>query len=607
MKKIFFILFFPSFLSAQQIKTDSLEQLLKTAKEDTLKAAILNDLSRELIYTEVEKALAYSERAFELSSTLKYQYGVAQSWTNRGSIYVFLGQFDKALSSYLNAIIIWDAAGNKQRLGSCYNGIGRLYLMMQDNDKALEYFSKAMEMAVATGFRKGEAGSLLNIGSVYKSKGDFQKALMHYKNALVIFTELNDDGSTASVLNNIAMIYQDSRDYTRALDYYKRSLAIKEKIGDMKGEASTLLNLGGLYDTLGRYDLAIDFTRKSLNKALEINSKQDVWYAYNNLAFMYAHQNKYKEAYEYSILSSRTGDSILNEESQKQIAEMQTKYETEKKEQQITLLNKDAELKEAKMNRQLIVIWSVAAGFIVVLLLSMFIYKERKKSEKLLLNILPAETARELKAKGKATARQYESVTVMFTDFKGFTTIAEKLSAEELVSELDFLFRKFDEIISRYHIEKIKTIGDAYMCASGLPTQNTDHATQILRAAMEMQEWMTSPRPAGHPTPGVEEKDLPRSEHRGVRWQLRIGIHTGPVTAGVVGDKKFAYDIWGDTVNIASRMESSGEAGKINISGATYERLISPVSPVPSVSFTHRGKIPAKNKGEIDMYFAERA
>ena len=272
-------------------------------------------------------------------------------------------------------------------------------------------------------------------------------------------------------------------------------------------------------------------------------------------------------------------DSLLNEESSKQITEMQTKYETEKKEQQITLLNKDKELQDAQLNRQKIIIWSVAGGLLVVLILSIFIFRERKKSEKLLLNILPVETARELKKNGKAKAKHYESVTVMFTDFKGFTSIAEKLSAEELVSELDFLFKKFDEIISKYNIEKIKTIGDAYMCASGLPTPNSNHAENIVMAGIEIQQWMIN---------------------QNSKWKLRMGIHSGAVTAGVVGDKKFAYDIWGDTVNTASRMESSGEPEKINISGATYQLI------KEKFSCEFRGKIPAKNKGEIEMYFVNR-
>ena len=214
------------------------------------------------------------------------------------------------------------------------------------------------------------------------------------------------------------------------------------------------------------------------------------------------------------------------------------------------------------------------------------IEKEKQRSEDLLLNILPSEVAEELKAKGSADAKLFDEVTVMFTDFKGFTQISEKLSPTELVSEIDTCFKAFDNIISMYNLEKIKTIGDAYMCAGGLPVANNSHATDMVSAALEIQKFM------------FEHLKQRKREGKEI-FEIRIGIHTGPVVAGIVGVKKFAYDIWGDTVNIASRMESSGEAGKVNISGSTYELVKDKFNCI------YRGKIEAKNKGEIDMYFVE--
>jgi len=210
------------------------------------------------------------------------------------------------------------------------------------------------------------------------------------------------------------------------------------------------------------------------------------------------------------------------------------------------------------------------------------------QSDTLLLNILPVQIAKELKKKGSAEAKQLDDVTVMFTDFKDFTRITETLSPVELVAEIDRLFKAFDHIISLYPIEKIKTIGDAYMCAAGLPVPSATHAMDIVHAAMEIQTFMKTHR---------QER-----MNKGLQpFEIRIGIHTGPVVAGIVGDKKFAYDIWGDTVNIASRMESSGEPGKINISGTTYALV------KDAVLCSHRGKIHARNKGEIDMYFIEQS
>ncbi|MBI1288534.1 MAG: hypothetical protein GC178_13265 [Flavobacteriales bacterium] len=210
--------------------------------------------------------------------------------------------------------------------------------------------------------------------------------------------------------------------------------------------------------------------------------------------------------------------------------------------------------------------------------------EEKVKTEELLLNILPKDTADELQKNGKATARHYNQVSVLFTDFKGFTAFAEKTKPEDLVSELHRYFVKFDEIIGKYYLEKIKTIGDAYMCAGGVPIRNNSNAIAITLAALEIREYMKQ----------VAAEKQSRNEEF---LEIRIGIHTGPLTAGVVGMKKFAYDIWGDTVNTASRMESSSEPGRVNVSGTTHEMI------KKYFDCEYRGKRDAKGKGAVDMYF----
>jgi class 3 adenylate cyclase len=212
--------------------------------------------------------------------------------------------------------------------------------------------------------------------------------------------------------------------------------------------------------------------------------------------------------------------------------------------------------------------------------------EEKNRSENLLLNILPAETAEELKRTGMAHAKDFNEVTVLFTDFKNFTKMTEQLNARELVSEINYCYSAFDNIISKYGVEKIKTIGDSYMCAGGLPVENETNPEDTLMAALEIRDFM------------VREKQKRETLGKSF-FEIRIGLHTGPVVAGIVGIKKFAYDIWSDTVNIASRMESSGESGKVNISGSTYELV------KEKFKCAYRGKIEAKNKGEIDMYFVE--
>jgi len=217
----------------------------------------------------------------------------------------------------------------------------------------------------------------------------------------------------------------------------------------------------------------------------------------------------------------------------------------------------------------------------------MIIEEEQEKSEKLLLNILPFEVAKQLKSKGRAGTRQYKLVSVLFTDFKGFSNISKTLDPKDLVSILDSYFAKFDEIIGAHYIEKIKTIGDAYMCAGGLPLSNKSNPIDAVLAGLEIQHYMNTLNDS------KVLNNLPV-------WELRLGIHSGPVVAGVVGKKRFAYDIWGDTVNIASRMEQSGHVGWVNISGATYEYI------KDFFDCDYRGKIETKNLGKIDMYFVNR-
>ncbi|MFC2176738.1 adenylate/guanylate cyclase domain-containing protein, partial [Bacteroidota bacterium] len=210
--------------------------------------------------------------------------------------------------------------------------------------------------------------------------------------------------------------------------------------------------------------------------------------------------------------------------------------------------------------------------------------KEKAKVEELILNILPEETAKELQTTGKATAKHYNQVSVLFTDFKGFTQFAENTKPEDLVRELDHCFMHFDDIIEKYQLEKIKTIGDAYMCAGGVPEKNSSNPLTATLAALEIRNFILE----------LASEKHSRNENP---WKIRIGIHTGPLTAGVVGKKKYAYDIWGDTVNLASRMESASLENQVNVSAATYELIKNYFECEP------RGKLAVKGKGKVEMYF----
>ncbi len=333
-----------------------------------------------------------------------------------------------------------------------------------------------------------------------------------------------------------------------------------------------------------KYEDAIKLLNDESKELLKVNLRKITLKEWELLANTYKMNGEYENSTNTLKQYVALQKQIINDENNSRSISFET-------EQQINLLNIEKQKQQQEIIRQKFIRRWITVVLGLVLIFSLIILfqrnrisKERKLSEKLLLNILPYEIAKELKNKGKSDAKMFDDVTVMFTDFKGFTQISERLSPAELVNEIDICFKAFDNIIMKHNIEKIKTIGDSYMCAGGLPVINKTNATDVVSAALEIQQFM------------LEHLQKRNSEGKET-FETRIGVHTGPVVAGIVGIRKFAYDIWGDTVNIASRMESSGEIGKVNISGSTYELV------KDKYNCTYRGKIQAKNKGEIDMYF----
>ncbi len=218
------------------------------------------------------------------------------------------------------------------------------------------------------------------------------------------------------------------------------------------------------------------------------------------------------------------------------------------------------------------------------------IEEEKGKSEKLLLNILPSEIAEELKLNGEAEPRSFDNATILFSDFMDFTEASERMTPKELILELNHCFMAFDALCDKHNIEKIKTIGDSFMAAGGIPVASVDSTKNAVLLGLDMSEFIIK---------RVEERDK-KGE---VPLHMRVGLNTGAVVAGIVGKKKFQYDIWGDAVNIASRMESHGSVGKVNISQKTYEII----KNESIFTFEHRGKVTPKRKGEVDMYYVNRA
>lgn len=431
-----------------------------------------------------------------------------------------------------------------------------------------------------------------NIGSTYELINETDSALYYYKNSIpfVLKIEKNKvarNGSMGWMMNNIGGLFFKAGNLDSAYSYYHLSRQYREEIDHTLGKFIIYHDLAELHRKWKNNDSAFYYINKSIRLGTENGFVDNLNNSFQLRSEMFREKGKYREALDDYMMSVKLRDSIVNMDNSKNILRQSIKYENKlaKLADSLQFAQREAVLTE-RTKKQRLGLLASAGGLILLVTLAYSIFKGKKRSDELLLNILPEETAEELKAKGTAEARQFNEVTVMFTDFKNFTQASEKLSPTELVEEIHHCYSAFDHIIEKHNLEKIKTIGDSYMCAGGLPVPNKTNAIDIVQAAMEICEFMKM------------EKEKRKTQ--GIPFfEIRIGCHTGSVVAGIVGIKKFSYDIWGDTVNIASRMESGGEVGKVNISGVTYEMV------KDKFVCTYRGKIATKNKGKIDMYFVD--
>ncbi len=622
----------------QTLPVDSLTALLPNSKEDTNKVNLLLQISRAYLNGEPQLAIRYGLEADKLSGVLKFSRGIAGANKNLGIAYYQQGKYIEALDTWNKSLEVFLVLQDKTGIANLQSNIGAIYKNQGNDSKALEYLFNSLRNSEEAGESFRIASALINIGSVYQHKQTtYDKALEYYLRALPMSEQLNDKDlvGTATVnigeiylnrknpdsalyyfrkaesafastvdisyaLNSMGAVYEHQKNYAMAREYHQRAYDSARFLDSKLYMTQALQGLANVYVGTGDMAKAIQTYQKAETLSKELGSSYILKDVYEKLATTYTSMSQFANANKYQQLLLAIKDTIYNKETDVKLSNYEFNFEIEKKEGQITLLEKDKVLQEVELKRQKLATNAFIAGFGFILIIAFIIYRnylnkikvnklldsQNAQIEHLLLNILPAEVAKELQQNGQATPRYYESVSVLFTDFKGFTVLAEKLTPQEVVAELNECFTAFDEIIEKYNLEKIKTIGDSYMCAGGIPVKEEDHTERIIRAAIEIQRYM------GARNDRRQQLGLPA-------WELRIGIHTGPVVAGVVGKNKYAYDIWGGTVNIASRMESNGEPGQINISADTYYQV--------NNLFTcrYRGKLYAKNVGEIDMYFVE--
>ncbi len=515
-------------------------------------------------------------------------------YLEKGNFLTRIGENSEALEAYFKSLNYAKRINDQTGIGSLMIAIAGSYTSMEDTKNAIRYFKSGIQLLRAVNDSIKIATSLLNIGDLYISIGKLDSALIYTSESVLLFNKVNYPIGSAYGMGNSGMIYAEQGYDDIAENNINEAIKILEELEDYYPISVYLTYMSDIYLRKNDYTMALNYAQRSLELAQKYDLKEQISDANLKLAQLYEQQGDQVTSYKYYKDHISYRDSVNNIETVQQMADLRTNYEVSQKQIEVDLLD------EKQRNQRITLIATVVGlGLIMILALGLFrrnrfikktsdvIQQERDRSDQLLLNILPEETAKELKDKGKVKAKRFESVSVLFTDFKGFTEYSANLSPEELVESVNYYYSKFDEIMEKHGLEKIKTVGDAYMAAGGLPFPSADHALKMVEAALEIRDFVKE-----------SKKTDPDDQ---TRFDIRIGINTGPVVAGVVGTKKFAYDIWGDTVNIASRMESNSEPGKINVSENTYQLI------KDQFTCMYRGEIEAKNKGKLKMYFVGEA
>lgn len=464
-------------------------------------------------------AVEYYHKALIIDEELHNWQGIANHTGNIGNVYLLLSDYPKALMYYHRSLALTEDLGNMSGVATHTCNLGNVYLYLHDYGNALEYYHKALTIQQKLGDKLSEAIYTGNIAGVYFHLKEYQKSLEHYHQALTMYEALGNKSGIAEMNGNIGTVYKDAADYPKALEHHYLALSMSEELGDKLSIATSTSGLGVVFTEkeFEGYDpiKAEQYLLRAIEIYQELGTKNELYTNYYLLSELYSETGKWEKAYTYHKLFHDLEKEVQSEEAKKQAEQLDYERKTAEREKQTAI-------ERAK----------------------------HEATEQLLHNVLPPSIATKMLGGATLIAEKLENVSVLFADIVGFTTLSQSITPEQLVEGLDLIFSEFDELAEKHGLEKIKTIGDAYMVVSGAPIPRADHVQAIAQMAVEM----------------VEALKKFQAIATGAPIEIRIGIHTGQAVAGVIGKKKFAYDLWGDAVNTASRMESHGVPGKIHCS-----------------------------------------
>jgi len=558
--------------------------------------------------SDLPAALDYFNRCLEVARAIGDRGRMANTFSNMSTVYKDLGDQPRALDLLQQSLRIDQELGNREGMAGTYQNIGNTYKRIGEYEKALENYERAETLYTDLGKTKGRAGALVSIGTTHSELGQHDKAIDELGQSIELYRQLGSRLDRGKAHNNLGQVLARAGRVNEAFANFDTAGTIFTELDAKDPLARNFYYTGEAFLQLGRANDAIRACQRGLTIADSLGLLAQRKECTDCLMRAFAQAGDFRIAYamqrsfiglDDTLDKANNGKEVTRLEMtlvfhERRIADSLAQVRTDLEKQMVV----DRQLAQERTRRGFLIFSVIVALVIAGALLSRLRYtsrakraieQEKERSDELLHNILPEEVAAELKAKGSAEARTFPVATVLFTDFKGFTAMSEQLSAAELVAEIDHCFKGLDGIVEKYGVEKIKTIGDAYMAAAGLPDPGRSTAGDIVLAALEMRDL-------------IAQRRAERLRQGKPAFEMRIGLHSGPVIAGIVGLKKFAYDIWGDTVNTAARMESSGEAGRVNISTATYEQ----VKDLAFLRFEPRGRVMTKGKGELEMYWVER-
>ncbi len=504
-------------------------------------------------------AIYFYEEAIRINKDIDNKERLAAAFGNIGLTKYRIADYSGALEYLEHAIALNQESGNNVFLAYNLGNVGIVFNMLSDYDKAFEYHDKALSINKEINNLKGIGSNLGNIGLLFQNQKKYEDALTHYQKALDIHLQIEDKEGVAISYENIGTVFIELEEYDKSLEYFQKAFTIYSDIHNKHGIANVHGQIGRVFLHLKEYEKAIKSTSLSLEIALEIEHRQAYMKSLQVLSEIHESLGDYKEALKYHKEFISIRDVIESDETKRRASlfDQQRKIEEEDKARQLRI---------ARMEEQ----------------------------EKLLHTILPTNIADRILRHESFIADYYPSVSVMFMDIVGFTELSSVLSPKQLVYLLDIIFSKADEILEDHGMEKIKTIGDGYLAVANLTKPIDNHEITTASVALTLLESLNS---LDYSIFDDFNDEIWKYHTQNI--QLRIGLHSGEVVAGIVGKNKFIFDLWGDAVNIASRMESQSEPGKIQVS----DSFASSVIQYSQFTLIPRGSISIKGKGELPTWW----